>query len=125
MICFIFWVWLYPSKTESVINGTVSKEQQARNFENLENSGNMLFDNPSDPDLHFYNNDIQILNTPYIMHEEHKIFLGDDKNKNVSILHLYIRSINKNSENFKMFWLNLNFSFSIICFLKHGWMIQM
>ena len=118
-------MWLYPSKTESMINGTVNKEQQAWNFENLENSGNMLFDNPSDSDLHFYNNDIQILNTPSIMHEEHKIFLGDDKTKIVSVLHLYIRSINKNFENFKMFLLNLNFSFSIICFLKHGWMIQM
>ena len=49
----------------------------------------MLFDNPSDPDLHFYNNDIQILNTPSIMHEEHKIFLGDDKNKIVCFAPLY------------------------------------
>ena len=43
---------------ESIINETVSKEQQAQNLENLkydpsENSGNILFDNSSDSDLHF------------------------------------------------------------------------
>ena len=50
------------------------------------------------------------------MPEELQIFLGDEKAENISVLHLNIRSINKNSENFKMFLLNLNFNFSIICF---------
>ena len=57
-----------------------------------------------------------ILNTPYILPEELQKFLGDDKDENVSVLHLNIRSINKNFENFKMFLSNLNLSFSIICF---------
>ena len=44
---------------EGITNESVSKEQQAQNFENLkydpvENSGNILFDNSSDPDLMFY-----------------------------------------------------------------------
>ena len=43
-------------------------------------------------------------------------FLGDDKDENVFVLHLNIRSINKNFENFKIFLSNLNLSFSMICF---------
>ena len=55
---------------EGITKESVNKEQQ--NFENLkndplENSGNILFDNSSDPDLHFYNTNIQNLNTPYIL----------------------------------------------------------
>ena len=108
-------------KIEGITKESVNKEQQAQNFENLkydplENSGNILFDNSSDPDLHFYNTNIQNLNTPYILPEELQKFLGDDKDENVSVLHLNIRSINKNFENFKMFLSNLNLSFSIICF---------
>ena len=50
------------------------------------------------------------------MPEELQKFLGDDKDENVSVLHLNNRSINKIFENFKMFLSNLNLSFSIICF---------
>ena len=50
------------------------------------------------------------------MPEELQNFLGGNKDENVSVLHLNIKSINKNSENFQMFLWNLNFSFSIICF---------
>ena len=69
-----FWVCLSPSKMEGITNESVNKEQQAQNFENLkydplENSGNILFDNSSDPDLHFYNTNIQNLDTPYIVPE--------------------------------------------------------
>ena len=75
---------------EGVTNKTVNKEQQAQNFENLkydplENSGNILFDNSSDPDLHFYNTNIQNLNTPYILPEELLNLLGYDKDENVSV----------------------------------------
>ena len=116
-----FWLWLYASKMKGITNKSVNKEQQAQNFENLkydslENSGNILFDNSSDPDLQFYNTNIQNLNTPYIFPEELQKFLGDDKDENVSVLHLNIRSINKNFESFKMFLSNLSFSFSTIWF---------
>ena len=47
---------------EGVTNVIVNKEQQAQNL--LENSGNILFENLSDPDLPFYNTNIQTLNTP-------------------------------------------------------------
>ena len=100
-----FWLCLSPSKMEGVTNESVNKEQQAQNLENLkydplENSGNLLFGNSSDPDLHF----------TYCS----KNFLGDDKDENVSVLHLNIRSINKDFEIFKMFLSNLNLSFSRI-----------
>ena len=111
---------------EGISNESVNKEQQAQNFENLkfdplENSGNILFDNSSDPDLHFYSTNIQNLNTPYILPKELQEFLGDDEDENVSVLLLNIRKINKNFENFKMFLSNLNFSFSIMCF-SEAWL---
>ena len=97
-------------KMEDITNEAVNKEQQAQNFENrkYDPSGNILFDNSSDPDLHFYNTNIQNLNTSYILPEELQKFLGDDKDENISVLHLNIRSINKNFENFKIFLSNLN-----------------
>ena len=44
---------------EGITNETVNKKQQAQNFENLkydplENSGNILFDNSSDPKYTLY-----------------------------------------------------------------------
>ena len=104
---------------QGITNKSVNKEQKAQNFENLkydplENPGNILFDNSSDSDLRFCNTNIQNPNTPYILPLQK--FLGDDKDENVSVLHLNIRSINKDFGNFKMFLSNLNFSFSIICF---------
>ena len=115
---------------EGITNETINKEQQAQEFENLkydplENSGNILFDNSIDPDVHFYNTNIKNLSTPYILPEDFQNFLGDDKDENVSILHLNIRSTNKNFENFKKLLSNLNFSFSIISFSETGWMMPM
>ena len=90
---------------EGVTNETVNKT-----------TGNILVDNSSDPDLYFYNTNIQNLNTPYLLPEELQNFLGHDRDENVSLLHVNIRSINTKFENVKMFLLNVNFSFSIICF---------
>ena len=108
---------------EGITNKTINKEQQAQNLKNincnpLENTGNISSDNSSDPDLHFYNTNIQNLNTSYIFPEKLQNFLGDDKDENAFVFHLNIRSIKKNFkiENFKIFLSNLNFSFSIICF---------
>ena len=93
---------------EGITNETVNKEQQRKNFENLK----------YDPleNSHFYNTNIQNLNTPYILPEELQNFLGNDKDENASVLHINTRIINKDFENFKMVLSNLNFSFSIICF---------
>ena len=56
-------------KMEDITNETVKKEQKAHSFEKVKydplyNSGDILFDNSSYPDLHFYNTNIQNLNTP-------------------------------------------------------------
>ena len=93
-------------------------KQSIRNskLKTLEKSGNILCDNSSYSDLHFYDTNIQNLNTSYILPEGLQNFLDNDKDENVSILHLNIRSINKTFENFKMFSSNLHFSFSIISF---------
>ena len=92
---------------EGTTNEIVSKEQQAQNFENLkydplDNYGNILFDNSSDLDLHFYDTNMQNLNAPYILPEKLQNFLGDDKDENISALHS-VRSVIKNFENSKMF----------------------
>ena len=52
--------------------------------------------------IQIYTN-IQNLNTLYILPEELQNFLGDDKDKNLSVLDLNIRNINKNVENLKVF----------------------
>ena len=52
---------------EGITNESVNKEQNAQKYDPLKNSGNILFDNSSDPDLHFYNTNIQNLNTHYIL----------------------------------------------------------
>ena len=83
---------------EGITNETVNKEQQAQNFkyDPSENSGKIIYDNSSGPNLDFYNTNMQNLNTPYLLPKELQRFLGDDKDESVSILHLNITSINKN-----------------------------
>ena len=120
MIVLLFACDFYP-RMEDMTNETVNNEQQAQNFGNLrydplENSENILFDNSSDSDLHFFNTNIQNLNTPYILPQELQHFLGDDTDENISVLQFNIRSINKNFENLKIFLSNLNFTFGITCF---------
>ena len=110
-------------KIEVITNETVNNEQKAQTFEtfsyeSLENSENIFLGSSGDLDLHSFNTNIQNLNAPHILPEElqNQHFLGDDKGENISVLHINIRSINKNFENFKLFLSDRNFSFSIICF---------
>ena len=56
------------------------------------------------------------MDTPYISYEEHKNLNENVSADTLSILHLNIRSIKKNFENFKLFLSSLSFDFSIICF---------
>mgnify|MGYP001795064481 FL=1 len=55
------------------------------------------------------------MDTPYISYEEHKN-INVNGLAEFSILHLNIRSIKKNFENFKLFLSSFSFDFSIICF---------
>ena len=75
-------------------------EHVGQNFETLkydpsESSDNILFYNSCDPDLHFFNTNIQNLNTPYFLFKEFQNLLDDDISESFSILHLNIRSIKK------------------------------
>ena len=68
-----------------------------------------------DPDINFYQ-DISSLETHYCspndFQNNFQCFLKDS----FSVLHLNIRSMNKNFESFKEFYSKINFKFSIVCF---------
>ena len=82
-----------------------------------ENSNDILLDNSCDPDVNFFKVNFENRNTPYLFPEEFKCFLVNSSPSNYfSILHLNIRSIKKNFENFKLFLKTINFTFSVICF---------
>ena len=81
-------------------NENKTNEHVALNFETLkydpsESSGNILHDNLCNPDLYFFNTNIQNLDTPYILPKEFQNFLDDALSGILSILHLNIRSIKK------------------------------
>lgn len=102
--------------TNETVNNYLKNTQNLENlkYDLLEHSGNILFDHFSDLDLHFLNINIKNLNTLYILLEDFKNFLGDDKMR-IYVLYLNI-SINNKFESLKMFLSILNFSFSIISF---------
>ena len=74
-------------------------------FNPFDSSEEILTDKSFDPDLNFFNSNIGNLDTPYISHEEHKNLNENGSADTLSILHLNIRSIKKNFENFKLFYL--------------------
>ena len=87
-------------------------------FNPFDNSEDVLTDKSFDADLNFFNSNIGNLDIPYISHEEHKNLNENGSADTISILHLNIRSIKKNFENFKLFLSSFSFDFSIICFLE-------
>ena len=93
----------------------MSDYSEVLNFESLKFNS---FDSSFDPDLNFSNSNIGNLDTLYISHEELKNLNENGSADTLSILHLNIRSIKKNFENFKLFLSSLSFDFSITCFLE-------
>ena len=85
-------------------------------YEIVDTSDEILLNNACDPDLNFFNLKTQNFDTPYILPEEFKKFHDTSCDDSFSILHLNIRSIKKNVENFKLFFSTLGYSFSVICF---------
>ena len=73
--------------------------------------------------LTFFNLKTQNLDSPYILSEEFQKFIDSSSHDSFSILHLNIRSIKKNFENFKLFFSFLGFSFSMICF-SETWLVE-
>ena len=74
-----------------------------------------FINNENDPDVNFYN-DVFTLDTQYLAPDKFQRNFKPFSKQPLSILHLNIRSINKNFEAFKQFYLSLNFNFSIVCF---------
>ena len=74
-----------------------------------------FINNEYDPDVNFYN-DVLTLDTQYLAPDKFQGNFKPFSKQSLSILHLNIRSINKNFETFKQLFLSLNFSFSIVGF---------
>ena len=72
-------------------------------------------DNDHDPDVNFYH-DVSMLDTQYLMPDKFKTNFKDFPKNSFSVLHLNIRSLNKNLEAFSEFCSKLNHVFSGICF---------
>ena len=68
-------------------------------------------DNNHNPDVNFYHSDTQ-----YLMPDKFKTDFKDFSQNSFSVLHLNIRSTNKNFETFTEFNSKLNHIFSAICF---------
>ena len=77
---------------------------------------NALIDNIQENEKSIFSqNEIKSLNTPYFNIEE---FRTPDPENSFSIIHINIRSINKNFEHFKSFYSKLGYMFDVICFTE-------
>ena len=86
---------------------------------NLFLANDSLNDSNQNPDVNFYNN-ISSLESNYLSPSEiHKNF-KNFSTESFSVLHLNIRSMNKNFEAFQDFYKSLNTKFSISC-LTETW----
>ena len=79
-----------------------------------------LLDKFSDSELTLFNENMLNLDTSYFIPEEASQYLTNVDSKSLSILHVNIRSLKKNFENFKLLLSNLSFCFKIIC-LTETW----
>ena len=74
-----------------------------------------LYEQRMDPDVNFYQNDVSNVEANYFLMTEVKSSLASFDPNAFSVLHLNIRSMKKNFENFKEFLENLSVTFSAIC----------
>ena len=74
-----------------------------------------FINNENDPDVNFYY-DVFTLDTQYLAPDKFQRNFKPFSEQSLSILHPDIRSINKEFEAFKQFYLSLNFNFSSACF---------
>ena len=100
------------------VNSKEKYDTETKNFEtlkyNISDNTDILLDDSCNPDVNFFNKKFQSLDMLYIMSGEFHNFLHNSLDQ-FSILHLNIRSIRKNFENFKLFLNLINFTFSVIC----------
>ena len=80
------------------------------------------FRDDKDPDSNYFDEiDLQHYETPYLYCENIKSLINDPlSNETISIIHLNIRSLNANLENFKNLLTESNYCFNIIC-LSETW----
>ena len=79
-----------------------------------------FMNNECDPDVNFYQNNVSNVEGNYSLMTEVKSYLVNFNPNAFSVLHLNIRSMKKNFENFKEFLKNLSVRFSAIC-LSETW----
>ena len=93
-------------------------QNQDKKFENFESNffffESVLSSDNTDPDKNFFNNKLQQIDSPYFS-VDNFIAISEQLNKDhFSILHLSIRSLNANIDNFREFLASLNGNFSVI-----------
>ena len=74
-----------------------------------------LNDNSQDPDVNFFQDNVSPLDTDYVSPDDFSRNFKDFTENSFSVLHLNIRSLNKNFESFAEL-VKLCFKFSMICF---------
>ena len=92
------------------------------NTEDLENlifntfdKENILWNDSFDPDSNFFNT-----HTTYFAPETLKAMIKENNDISFSVLHLNIRSLNKNFESLKNLLIEINFCFQVIC-ITESW----
>ena len=94
-------------------------------FENLAfnpvNLETVLLSEVVDPDENLFKESLADLDTKYFFPETLPDYFQNTTNKDFSILHLNIRSLQKHFDDFKSFLSHLNFTFKVIC-LSETWL---
>ena len=91
------------------------------NFESMSfnpfSNNNNFSDGNQDPDVDFFLDNIPSLKTEYFSPSDAETgFSKFESSDTFSVLHLNIRSLRKNFEDFKELYKTLNLKFSIVCF---------
>ena len=82
--------------------------------------GNLTVNAELDPDVNFFQN-ISSLDTQYFNIDDTKTFVNNSiSSDSFSVLHINIRSMQKNYEKFQGFFKTLKFNFSAVC-LSQTW----
>ena len=89
---------------------------KSMSFNTFSNNNN-FYDGNQAPDVNFFLENIPSLNTEYSIPSDVKIgFSKFECSDTFSVLHLNIRSLKKNFEDFKELYKTLNLKFSMVCF---------
>ena len=93
-------------------------QNQDETFENFESNffsfESVLSSDKTDPDKNFFNDKLQQTDSPYFSVEKFIDIFKQLNKDNFSILHLNIRSLNVNIDNFREFSSSLKGNFSVI-----------